>query len=153
MGANHLLVVELKSVFNGDMRLAEHTAKIVAGCSGQVMLKSFDPQVMAHLRHNRKKLGIADAPLGIVAEAHYDDEEWAFLSAGEKSVLANFLHWDVTQPDFLSYCLNDLPHAAPHLLRRALNIPVMTWTVRTPEQRERAALWADQIVFENWKPD
>jgi glycerophosphoryl diester phosphodiesterase len=152
IGADHVLVIEIKSAFTGDIRLAEHTARIVAQHPGRIVLKSFDPQVMAHLRCNRDALGIAGVPLGMVAEAHYDDEEWNFLSAEEKRVLANFLHWDATRPDFLSYSVNDFPHAVPHLLRRALNVPVMTWTVRTPAQFQTASLWADQIVFENWLP-
>lgn len=148
MGGDHTLVVEIKSAFDGDMRLAERTARIVAGHRGQVALKSFDPQVMAHLRFNRETLGIGHVPLGMVAEAHYDHEEWAFLSASDKQALANFLHWDATRPDFLSYYVNDFPHAVPHLLRSALGLPVMTWTVRTPAQKQAAARWADQIVFE-----
>jgi len=153
MGANHVLVIEIKSAFSGDMRLAERTAGVVAQHPGRVALKSFDPQVMAHLRSNRDRLGIAGVPLGMVAEAHYDHEEWSFLGAEDKRALANFLHWDATRPDFLSYSVNDFPHAVPHLLRRALNIPVMTWTVRTPAQMHTASRWADQIVFENWMPE
>lgn len=144
------LVVEIKSAFNGDMRLAERTARIVATYSGPLALKSFDPQVMTHLRFNRGALGIAHIPLGIVAEAHYDDDYWSFLAADEKLALEQFLHWDLTQPDFLSWSVRDLPHAIPHLLRRTLGIPVMTWTVRTPQQRDAAAKWADQVVFEGW---
>ncbi|MDH7794517.1 MULTISPECIES: glycerophosphodiester phosphodiesterase family protein [unclassified Beijerinckia] len=148
MGAGNTLVVEIKSAFDGDMRLAERTARIVARHGGQVALKSFDPQVMTHLRVNRAALGITDVPLGMIAEAHYDDAEWAFLTDADKQALANFLHWDATQPDFLSYYVNDFPHAVPHLLRRALGLPVMTWTVRTTAQKQAAAQWADQIVFE-----
>jgi glycerophosphoryl diester phosphodiesterase len=29
---------------------------------------------------------------------------------------------------------------------------VLTWTVRTPAQRERAAQWADQMIFEGFQP-
>lgn len=148
MGSEHTLVVEIKSEFNGDLRLAERTARRVAAHKGQVALKSFDPQVMTHLRVNRDALGIAHVPLGMVAEARYDDAEWAFLNASEKQALANFLHWDATRPEFLSYYVNDFPHAVPHLLRQALRLPVMTWTVRTPAQKQAAARWADQIVFE-----
>lgn len=148
MGAEHTLVVEIKSAFDGDMRLAEQTARVVARHGGQVALKSFDPQVMTHLRANKDALGIPNVPLGMVAEAHYDDAEWSFLSDTDKRTLSNFLHWDATRPDFLSYYVNDFPHAVPHLLRRALGLPVMTWTVRTPAQKQAAAQWADQIVFE-----
>ena len=84
----------------------------------------------------------------MVAEAHYDHAEWAPLSAELRSNLANFLHWEETQPDFLSWHVGDFPHPTPHLARAALALPVMTWTVRTRDQLERAGQWADQIVFE-----
>jgi glycerophosphoryl diester phosphodiesterase len=33
-----------------------------------------------------------------------------------------------------------------------LDVPVLTWTVRTPAQQERAARWADQMIFEGFRP-
>ncbi len=147
------LIVEIKSAMAGDTRLAERTAQIVSGYDGPLALKSFDPRIMAHLREHRDQFRIAHVPLGMVAEAHYDHAEWNGLSAEQKHALAHFLHWQETQPDFLSYSVNDLPHAVPHLLRHALGLPVMTWTVRTQEQRESAARFADQVVFEGWLPD
>jgi hypothetical protein len=33
-----------------------------------------------------------------------------------------------------------------------LRLPLLTWTVRTPEQREAAALHADQMIFEGFRP-
>jgi glycerophosphoryl diester phosphodiesterase len=149
------LIIEIKSNFTGSMdaslRLAERTAQLAAAYDGPLAMKSFDPRVMAHLRLHRESLGIAHVPLGMVAEAHYDD--WGDLPAQFKTTLEQFLHWDETQPDFLSWSVRDLPHAVPHLLRSALGLPVMTWTVRTPEQREIATLWADQVVFEGWLPE
>lgn len=147
------LIVEIKSAMAEDMRLAERTAQIVSGYNGPLALKSFDPRIMAHLRAHREQLRIAHVPLGMVAEAHYDHAEWNGLSAERKHALAHFLHWQDTQPDFLSYSVNDLPHAVPHLLRHALGLPVMTWTVRTQEQREKAARFAEQVVFEGWLPE
>ena len=91
-------------------------------------------------------------PLGMVAEAHYTHPEWARLSGRLKQNLANFLHFDDTRPDFLSWHVNDLPHAVPFLLRRAFHMPVMTWTVRNAAQRQLAAEWADQMVFEGFVP-
>jgi hypothetical protein len=105
---------------------------------------------MAHLRKHRAQLGLAHVALGMVAQAHYDghDDEWGHLSEDEKRGLAQFLHWDETRPEFLSYSVRDLPHAVPFLCRTALGIPVTAWTVRSDDDAERAKLWADQIVFE-----
>lgn len=146
------VIVEIKSRFNGATRLAERAAEILAAYAGPAALKSFDPAIMAYLRTHKTRLGIANAPLGMVAEARYDDPEWDFLGAERKQALANFLHWDDTRPDFLSYAVMDLPNGVPHLLRRALGLPLMAWTVRTPQQRAIADQWADQIIFEGWRP-
>ncbi len=152
IGGRVPLIVEIKSEFAEDLKLAERTACLAAAYNGPVALKSFDPGIMAHLQKNRGTLGLSHIPLGMIAEAHFDHEEWNFLQPQEKHALANFLHWQDTQPDFLSYHVNDLPHAVPHLLRRAMGLPVMTWTVRSAEQRARAEAWADQMVFEGWLP-
>ena len=91
--------------------------------------------------------GLAN-PLGIVAEASYEGDYWRELRADQKQDCAAFLHYPRTRPDFLSWHVDDLPHPTPALLRALAALPVMVWTVRTAEQKRRARLWADQIVFE-----
>ena len=144
------LVCEIKSRFDGDMRLAERVAACAAAYQGPMCIESFDPIVMAHLRANQAQLQIEQIPLGMVAMANYDQEncEWSHLDATNKRALAQFLHFEQTLPDFLSYCLRDLPHAVPHLCRAGLGMPVTIWTVRTQEQRAPALRHGDQIVFE-----
>jgi glycerophosphoryl diester phosphodiesterase len=144
------IICEIKSAFDGDMRLADRVAEIAADYRGPLALKSFDPAVIAHLRSGGRQPGPGDAPcpLGIVAEASYAGDYWRALSPAQKLSCANFLHYRETQPDFLSYCVDDLPNAVPFLLRALSAIPVMAWTVRSAAQRRLAAEWADQIVFE-----
>lgn len=140
------LVCEIKSRFDGDVTLAERVRTLIADYAGPVAIKSFDPAVIAHLRRD------PPCPLGIVAEASYDDQEWSALPSALKRDLAEVLHFEATQPDFLSYRVDDLPHAVPYLCRSILRRPVIAWTVRTPVQRLVAARWADQIVFEGFEP-
>ncbi len=147
IGGRVPLVCEIKSRFDGDLRLADRVADLAAAYPGPLAIKSFDPQVIAHLR-SRPWAG----PLGIVAEASYDDPDWSGLTPQRKRDLSQFLHFAETRPDFVSYHVGDLPHAIPYLCRTAIGIPIMAWTVRTPEQRQRAATWADQIVFEGFVP-
>ena len=40
----------------------------------------------------------------------------------------------------------------PRLARRILGLPLLTWTVRTPADQARAALFADQMIFEGFRP-
>ena len=145
IGGRTPLICEIKSRFDGDRRLAERTLAVAAGYAGPLAFKSFDAEVIAHLRALK-----ARQPLGIIAERRYDHPEWAFLGAERVFALSNFLHFPQTRPDFLSFYVEDLPSAVPLLCRSGMGMPVMTWTVRTPAQRERAALWADQIVFEGF---
>lgn len=37
------------------------------------------------------------------------------------------------------------------LTRKALDVPLFTWTVRTPRQRAAAARWADAPIFEGYE--
>ncbi|MDE3177836.1 MAG: glycerophosphodiester phosphodiesterase [Pseudomonadota bacterium] len=141
------LICEIKSEFDGDMRLAARAVEIAQGYDGPLAFKSFDPEVIAFLRADR-----CPRPLGIVAEADYDDPYFAALLPAQKQDCAAFLHLGRTRPDFLSWCVDDLPHPAPSLFRAEGAKPVMVWTVRTPAQWGLARKFADQAVFEGPLP-
>jgi predicted NAD/FAD-binding protein len=129
------------------MRLTDRTCEILRGYRGPFCIKSFDPAVVARVR--------AMAPgivRGIVAESTYSHPSYDPLSHDEKHALANLLHFEVSQPQFLSWHVKDLPTAAPYLARLLGRLPVMAWTVRDPEDRARAERYADQMVFEGFLP-
>ena len=140
------LVVEIKSRFDGDLRLTERVIAILGGYSGPYAIKSFDPVIVAALRTRAPQV-----PRGIVAQGAYDYAEWSDRPEAAKFALANLLHVGETDPDFLSWRVGDLPHACAALFRH-FGRPVMTWTVRTEEDRRRAAAHADQMVFEGFVP-
>jgi len=148
IGGRVPLIVEIKSRFDHDLTLSHRTIDILATYSGPVALKSFDPFVVAAIRRTAPHI-----PRGIVAESVYDDPAWDKLAAEQKREMANLLHFSATEPDFLSWRVADLPCAAPFLCRHLKRMPVMTWTVRDEQGRRRAALHADQIVFESFDPE
>ncbi len=139
------LIIEIKSRFDGDQTLAICTIAAVANYAGPVALKSFDIDVLRVIR----KAAVA-CPVGFIGEAHYEHEEWAPLSDATKAVLTDFSFYPEIQPDFLSWSGRDLPHAVPRLCRDGIGMPVMTWTIRTPEDRLRVAPFVDQIIFEGF---
>lgn len=55
------------------------------------------------------------------------------------------------RPDFLAYDIRDLPSSFAAGQRRR-GRPLLTWTCRSPADRERAAAHADQIIFEQGDP-
>ena len=142
------VVIEVKSRYDGDLRLATRAAEVAAAYDGPVALKSFDPQVVAALRD----LCPAAIPRGIVAETTQDDPVYAALTPSLRRSLSDLLHLAETRPDFLSWRVDDLPCAPTYLCRLLGQIPVMTWTVRNAEQRARAAAPADHRVFEGFVP-
>ncbi|MGL5138198.1 MAG: glycerophosphodiester phosphodiesterase, partial [Beijerinckiaceae bacterium] len=107
----------------------------------------FDPRVVAALR-----MMAPHRARGIVAMNAYAYPDYDTLPAAEKHAMAHLLHFSETSPDFISWNVRDLPHGCPHLCREALGLPVMTWTVRTPDDVARASAHADQIVFEGFLP-
>jgi glycerophosphoryl diester phosphodiesterase len=141
------LFVEIKSRFDGDLRLVKRAADVLAGYRGRVALMSFDPAPIAALRTLAPHL-----PRGIVAERRYTHPEWSPLSARTKRALAYFQHALQSRPQFIAYSVNDLASTIPRLARNVLRLPLLTWTVRSAVDRERAARYADQMIFEGFRP-
>jgi glycerophosphoryl diester phosphodiesterase len=141
------LVVEIKSKFNGDVRLTKRVCEILSDYRGPFVVKSFDPFVVTTLRTSAPSI-----TRGIIGELHYASKNDSFMSAELKHRLANLLHFSESQPQFVSWKVDDLPCAGPYLCKVLGNLPVMTWTVRNPDQRARAEKFADQMVFEGFLP-
>lgn len=146
IGGRVPLIIEIKSRFDGDLRLTRRVAEVVNRRPEPVVLMSFDPDIVAAL--------IALTPgkvRGIVAEAKYIDGEWKQFDDAKRQSLGQLLHVATSKPDFVAWHVKDLPHAVPNMARH-FGMPVLTWTVRTPEDRERAARFADQMIFEGFLP-
>jgi glycerophosphoryl diester phosphodiesterase len=141
------LVVEVKSRFDGNTAICGRIAHAVKSYTGPLVLKSFDPAMLIALR----KAGVTQ-PLGIVAMADYNYADYALVSPEGKRALANLLHFGESKPDVLSWNHKDLPSAAPYLCRSHLGLPVMSWTIRSQEEADRAKPYIDQIVFEGFDP-
>jgi glycerophosphoryl diester phosphodiesterase len=140
------LVVELKSRFDGDLRLAERTAKVLAGYRGPAAVMSFDPTPVIALRRLAPCL-----VRGIVAERCYEPPEWEHLDATQRLTLPLLLHAWRSRPDFVAYRVDDLATLPPLAARRLFGLPLLTWTVRTDVQRAMAAQFADQAIFEGFQ--
>jgi glycerophosphoryl diester phosphodiesterase len=148
VGGRLPIVVEIKSRFDGDLRLTRRVVETLAGRSEPVAIKSFDPRIVAALR-----VMAPDRPRGIVAMSQYEYPDYDTVPAAEKRAMAALAHFSEMMPDFVSWKVGDLPHAGPELCRSQLGLPVMTWTVRTPDDAARARAHADQMVFEGFLPD
>jgi glycerophosphoryl diester phosphodiesterase len=141
------LVIEVKSHFDGDRKLVKRMADVLATYRGPAAGMSFDPDQVMALRELAPQL-----PRGVVAERHYTEEDWPEASPAQRHDMTHLRHFFRTQPHFVSYRVGDLPAVAPWIAKHVFGLPLLTWTVRTPEQRERTTRYADQMTFEGFVP-
>jgi glycerophosphoryl diester phosphodiesterase len=141
------ILVELKSHFDGDRRLVKRMAEVLTSYSGPVAAMSFDPDQVVALRQMLPEL-----PRGIVAQRHYTQADWPEATPIQREGMRHLKHALRTRPHFVAYGVNDLPAPAPGIARHIFGLPLLTWTVRTAEQRRRAGRYADQMIFEGFRP-
>jgi glycerophosphoryl diester phosphodiesterase len=141
------IVIEVKSHFDGDRKLVGRMAEVLASYSGPAAGMSFDPDQVQALRE-----AMPDLPRGIVAERVYTEAGWPEASPAQRRGMLHLRHAFRTRPHFVAYWVNDLPAPAPWIARHVFGLPLLTWTVRDSEQRERAARFADQMIFEGFRP-
>jgi glycerophosphoryl diester phosphodiesterase len=147
VGGRVPLVIEVKSHFDGDRRLVSRMAEVLASYSGPAVGMSFDPDQVLALREK-----MPGRPRGIIAERSYDAADWPEATPAQRRGMLHLRHAFRTRPHFVAYWVDDLPAPAPWIARNLFGLPLLTWTVRTPEQRARAARYADQMIFEGFRP-
>jgi glycerophosphoryl diester phosphodiesterase len=141
------LVIEIKSHFDGDRRLVARAADVLKAYRGPAAWMSFDPDQVAAMREIAPNI-----PRGITAQRSYDDGEWLTLTPAQRDGMRHLRHAFRTRPHFVSYWVRELPAAAPCIARNLFGCALLTWTVRTPEQRAVSQRWADQMTFEGFVP-
>jgi glycerophosphoryl diester phosphodiesterase len=147
VGARATLLIELKSRFDGDKRLPERVAAVLAGYAGPAAPMSFDPHQMAWLRYHAPRL-----TRGLVAAKYRPHPYWDLMPAWMRHGMGYLSTAIMARPQFIAYSVADLPALAPYLARRVFRLPLLTWAVRTEAERQRAARFADQMIFEGFRP-
>jgi glycerophosphoryl diester phosphodiesterase len=142
------LVIEVKSHFDGDRKLVARMAEVLAAYSGPAVGMSFDPDQLMALREL-----LPQRPRGIIAERSYDAADWPEATPAQRRGMLHLRHAFRTRPHFVAYWVDELPAPAPWIARHIFGLPLLTWTVKTAEQRERAARHADQMIFEGFRPE
>ena len=129
------LLIELKSKRERRVTpLCLAVRRALDGYQGHHAVMSFDPRVSRWFAvHSPRTVR------GLVVT-----EEDARDLAGRWRRHAALWH---ARPDFLAYDVRDLPSAFAAAQRKR-GLPVLTWTVRSAELRERAALHADAPIAE-----
>jgi glycerophosphoryl diester phosphodiesterase len=141
------LVLELKSRWDGDVRLATRTAAVLSdGYAGPVAVMSFDPRLVATMARRAPHLarGVAIRRRAGPSPASPADRR--------PRLPALILHSALARPHFMACRLQDLAWAPVIAARRLLGLPVLAWTVRSKEDQKLALRHADQVIFEGFRP-
>lgn len=141
------LVIEVKTHFDGDRRLVTRMAEVLSMYDGPAAGMSFDPDQVMALRDL-----LPSRPRGIVAQRHYTEVEWPKTTVAQRREMTHLRHLLRTHPHFVSYRVNDLPAIAPWIAKNLFGCNLLSWTVRTPEQRARSEKYAEQMTFEGFRP-
>jgi glycerophosphoryl diester phosphodiesterase len=147
VGGRTTLVIEIKSNFDGDTRIAARAVQVLQGYNGAAALMSFDPQQIEAVRALAPRIA-----RGIVAECSYDDDDdWGGLTDAQRRSFALFLHAPRSRPQFIAYSSADLPSLIPAIARKVFGLPILTWTIRSEAERQRVLHYADQVIFEAFR--
>lgn len=123
--------------------LEPEVSRVLRAYRGPVAIQSFNPYSLGwfRLRHPeiiRGQLSCA-----------FDTDD---MTGWKKVVLEHYgMNW-LTAPHYIAHHWLRLPAVMPTLLRKFLRIPLLAWTIRSPEEAAAALKHADNFVFERFIP-
>ncbi len=137
------LVIELKPQWDGDLALTRRAIEVLKGYEGPYCLMSFDPDVVEGVRTLSPS-----TVRGFIADRAFDNfyNQLPEASRRELRTLNCLTRMD---PHFISMYLGELPWAPIEELRKA-GMPIISWTIRSPEQDRIARRYTDQVTFEGY---
>lgn len=146
IGGRVPLLIEIKAPPRGPIGpLEARIASLLDSYSGPFAVQSFNPDSVAWFVENAPEFARGQIAANFISRPE-PQMFWAHRLAWSKLWSSQQSH-----PHFVSYHVQALPCPAARAVRRA-RIPLICWTVRTPEQRERAIRYADSYIFEGFLP-
>ncbi len=125
--------------------LARRVAEDLETYAGPVAVMSFNPHAIATLAE------VAPRICRGLTTADFRDDSWARLSVEERQILATLSSVRPLGCSFISHDRRSLDHP-PVTLLSAEGLPVLTWTIRSPEEERDARRIAANITFEGYRP-
>ncbi|MGD9784845.1 MAG: glycerophosphodiester phosphodiesterase family protein [Hyphomicrobiaceae bacterium] len=151
------LLVEIKSEWESpDARFLAAVCERCVDYDGPLALMSFDPDVMAAVRGIAPGLnrGIVSGNYMLPASSDDPDDHWwpDRIDKARAERLTHLLDSGPAAPHFYAYDVRALPTPVTRYVRAVQGLPLFTWTVRSPRDRDVAASAADAMIFEGFTP-
>jgi glycerophosphoryl diester phosphodiesterase len=142
-------LVEVKRNGRVHPDFLEKVARLATAYKGPIALMSFDRTIVAALGQLAPTI-----PRGaVIGGRQFLSGLWVGRSRRREGPVASCLL--ASAPEGVGfYAVNTqlVAVARGWMTRRSQDLPLFTWTVRTPRQRVRAARWADAPIFEGYEP-
>lgn len=142
------LLIEIK---DQDMSLGPNIGRLHAGVAealeayaGPVAVMSFNPHVVAAFHALAP-----DIPVGLTT-CGYHEADWPGIPEDRRSHLSGINDFDQTGSCFVSHDKRDLDNPRLDALK-AQGVPILCWTIRSPEEEALARRVADNITFEAYR--
>jgi len=142
IGRRALVHVELKTPFGRVGPLEQRVHEILIDHSGPVCVIGFNPYSHAWFAER--------FPNVLRGLDSYSWERAPHMNEAQRKSFANLEHVSIARPHFLALGLDMLPSAKAAQLR-AEGLPVIAWTVRSPEQWEAVREGCDNLIFEGFR--
>ncbi len=143
------LLIELKDqdgIFGPDVGpLEERTAELLRDYNGEVAVMSFNPHAVIAMRKYAPEL-----PRGLTTDA-FKITGWPTTPRARARELRQIPDFDRAGAGFISHSRKYLD-TKPVARLKGFGVPVLTWTVRSPEEEAKARQIADNITFEGYIP-
>lgn len=137
------LVIELKTLWNNDSRIAQRALEVLQDYNGPHALMSYDPSLILHVAGASPR-----TTRGIIGERSASDT-YQTLPFAENLSLRRMANLTQTKPHFISYYYPDLK-CRPVAHFRAAGKPVITFTIRNRQQESEARRYCDQVTFQDY---
>jgi glycerophosphoryl diester phosphodiesterase len=143
IGHRAMVQIELKTPFGEVGELEKKVSEILIDHNGPIAVIGFNPYSHAWFAdHNPQVLRGLDS-------YGWNDENARKLAPELRRSLAALEQVEIARPDFLALGLDMLPSPRADVFR-AKGMPIVAWTVRSPEQWDAVSDHCDNLIFEGF---
>ncbi|MBU4434571.1 MAG: glycerophosphodiester phosphodiesterase [Alphaproteobacteria bacterium] len=144
IGHRAMVYIELKTPFGEVGPLEKVVSEILIDHNGPTAVIGFNPYSHAWFADHHPQI------LRGLNSYGWNDDNARKLAPEMRKSLAGLEQVEIARPDFLALGLDMLPSARADVLR-AKGMPVIAWTVRSPEQWDTVSDHCDNLIFEGFE--
>lgn len=143
IGHRAMVFIELKTPFGDVGPLEKRVTDVLIDHNGPTAVIGFNPYSHAWFADHHPQI------LRGLDSYGWNDDSARKLAPEMRKSLAALEQVEIARPDFLALGLDMLPSARADLYR-AKGMPIIAWTVRSPDQWEGVRDHCDNLIFEGF---